>query len=262
MKRFQSVISKPFARVLRRAWQSFGSQRIAVADGAYDQDGLRSVHNHDFMTDTLFSKAYQRGCDADSDHRIHWRIHIGLWAAVTASRLEGDFVECGVNRGFLSSAIMDFLDWNSMEKTFYLLDTFAGLAPDQSSPEELKKGEAMTAKGYYCDGVDPIKRNFAQWHNVRIVQGTVPQTLDQVDTPKVAYLHLDMNAAKPEAAAIDFFWKRLVPGAVVLMDDYAYRGYESLKHALDQFASQNGLLIASLPTGQGLLMKPPLGHSR
>jgi hypothetical protein len=238
------------------------SQHIGVSDGAYDQDGLRSVHNHDFMTDRLFCKAYRRGCDADSDHRWHWRIHIGIWAAVTASRLEGDFVECGVNRGFLSSAIMEFLDWNSMEKTFYLLDTFAGLAPDQSSPEELKKGEAMTAKGFYCKGVDPIQRNFSQWHNVRIIQGTVPQTLDQVDTQKVAYLHLDMNCAKPEAAAIDFFWKRLVPGAVVLMDDYAYWGYEPQKHALDQFASQNGLLIASLPTGQGLLMKPPVGPSR
>ncbi len=238
------------------------SQRLAASDDAYDQDGLWSVHNHDFMTDKLFSKAYNRGCAADSDHRIHWRIHIGLWAAITASKLEGDFVECGVNRGFLSSAIMDFLDWNSVEKTFYLLDTFAGLAPDQSSAAELRKAEAMTAKGYYCNGVDSIQRNFSQWHNVRIIQGTVPQTLDQVDTDKVAYLHLDMNCARPEAAAIEFFWNRLVTGAVVLMDDYAYRGYEPQKHVLDQFASQRGLLIASLPTGQGLLLKPPLGRER
>ena len=216
MKQFLKRLFEQTGYTISRK-RTTSSQHMAVSDGAYDQDGLRSVHNHDFMTDKLFSKAYNRGCAADSD---------------------------------------------SMDKTFYLLDTFAGLAPDQSSAAELKKGEAMTAKGYYCKGVDPIKRNFSQWHNVRIIQGTVPQTLDQVDTQKVAYLHLDMNCAKPEAAAIDFFWNRLVAGAVVLMDDYAYRGYEPQKHALDQFASQRGLLIASLPTGQGLLLKPPIGRER
>ena len=213
MKRFiQRLFEQTGYTISRKPPTS--SQHMGVSDGAYDQDGLRSVHNHDFMTDKLFSKAYQRGCDADSDHRIHWRIHIGIWAAVTASRLEGDFVECGVNRGFLSSAIMEFLDWNSMDKTFYLLDTFAGLAPDQSSDAELKNGEAMTAKGYYCKGVDPIQRNFSQWHNVRIIQGTVPQTLDQVDTQKVAYLHLDMNCAKPEAARRAFTVRRRPPNSI------------------------------------------------
>lgn len=261
MKQFLKRLFEQTGYTISRK-RNASSQRMAASDGAYDQDGLWSIHNHDFMTDKLFSKAYNRGCAADSDHRIHWRIHIGIWAAVTASKLEGDFVECGVNRGFLSSAIMDFIDWNSMEKTFYLLDTFAGLAPDQSSAAELRKGEAMTAKGYYCNGVDSIQRNFSQWHNIRIIQGTVPHTLDQVDTQKVAYLHLDMNCARPEAAAIEFFWNRLVTGAVVLMDDYAYRGYEPQKHALDHFASQRGLLIASLPTGQGLLLKPPIGGER
>src|ERR1043166_4934976 len=91
---------------------------------AYDQDGLRSIHNHAFMEERAFQQAYQRGVQAvgsDSYH-WHWRVHIGLWAASNACCLPGDFVECGVNYGFLSSAIMAYLDWNQVGKTFYLLD--------------------------------------------------------------------------------------------------------------------------------------------
>jgi hypothetical protein len=68
-----------------------------------------------------------------------------------------------------------------------------------------------------------------------------------------------MNCSPPEVPAINFFWDRLLAGAVVLLDDYAYRGYESQKHALDAFAREKKLMIAFLPTGQGLLVKPPEG---
>ncbi len=54
------------------------------------------------------------------------------------------------------------------------------------------------------------------------------------------------------------FWDRLAPGGVILMDDYAYVGYESQKHAFDEVAVEWGVLIAALPTGQGLLIKPPV----
>ena len=38
-----------------------------------------------------------------------------------------------------------------------------------------------------------------------------------------------MNCSRPEVAAAEYFWDRRVPGAFVLPDDYAYRGYESQK---------------------------------
>src|ERR1700728_938830 len=82
--------------------------RIPNSDDVYEQDGLQSIHNHDFLDDPDFRKAYQRGVKAarNRDYGWHWRVHIGLWVAYSASKLKGDFVECGVNHGFLSSAIM------------------------------------------------------------------------------------------------------------------------------------------------------------
>jgi SAM-dependent methyltransferase len=232
----------------------------------YDQDGLRSIHNHEFMDDPAFRKAYQRGVSAaGEDYRWHWRVHVGLWVAAYASQLEGDFVECGVNRGFLSSVIMDYLDWDSLGKHFYLLDTFRGLDERFVSAEDkmsgaVEKNRKSLATGFYVQGIDEVRANFSEWKNVSLIEGTIPETLPQVRANKIAYLHLDMNCSQPEVAAARFFWERLVPGAFVLLDDYAYYGYVSQKVAMDSFAREKGINILSLPTGQGLLAK--LAHVR
>lgn len=233
---------------------------------AYAQDGLISVHSHAFMHDPAFLKAYSRGVKAIGGidtYQWHWRIHIGLWAAMVASRLKGDFVECGVNRGFLSSAIMEYLDWNSLDRDFYLLDTFAGLDERYTSNSELKAGALQKnaenlRSGFYVAQVDEVRANFAQWPRARIVEGAIPETLEQVTAKHIAYLHIDMNCAPPEVAALAYFWERLVGGAPVLLDDYAYLGYTEQKLAMDEFARAHGVTVCSLPTGQGLIIKPTL----
>lgn len=184
-----------------------------------------------------------------------------LWAAAAAIRLLGDFVECGVNRGFLSSAIMEYLNWDTRLRTFYLLDTFTGLDERYISEAELEAGalyknQKLLESGFYIDRIDTVIANFAQWRNVKIVPGAIAETLAQVPTKQVAFLHLDMNHALPEVAAAEHFWPRLTPGALILLDDYAYHGFRNQKLAMDKFANKKGVQILSLPTGQGLLLKP------
>jgi macrocin-O-methyltransferase TylF-like protien len=237
-----------------------------AAPAAYAQDGLISVHSHTFMGDPAFIEAYARGVKAiggADSYKWHWRIHVGLWAATVASRLDGDFVECGVNKGFLSSAIMTYLDWNSLGRDFYLLDTFAGLDPRSVSDGErkgdlLRRNAEKLHSGFYVKGADSVRANFAQWPRARIVEGTIPETLSQVRAQHIAYLHLDMNCAPPEVEALTYFWERLVAGAPVLLDDYAYFGYAPQKLAMDDFARERGVSVCSLPTGQGLIIKPAL----
>lgn len=228
----------------------------------YDQDGLRSIHNHEFMDDPAFRRAYERGIRAaGQDYLWHWRVHVGLWAAAAASGLEGDFVECGVNRGFLSCAIMAYLDWDSLGKHFYLLDTFKGIDERFLSREDraagaIEKNRTHLSSGFYVETIEAVKTNFSEWNNLTLIEGAVPETLSQVNANQVAYLHLDMNCSTPEIAAAAFFWERLVPGAFILLDDYAYNGYRSQKIAMDNFAAVRNINILSLPTGQGLLIKP------
>ncbi|MBZ3695085.1 TylF/MycF/NovP-related O-methyltransferase [Phyllobacterium calauticae] len=237
---------------------------VEEADGAiYDQDGLRSIHNHDFMRQPSFNAAYLRGITAaKQDYMWHWRVHVGLWAASVAAKLKGDFVECGVNKGFLSSSIMQYLDWNSQGRMFFLLDTFAGLDTRFISDEEVEKGAVeknkwMIEVGNYITDVEPVRENFSQWQNVKIIQGAIPETLNQITTKRIAFASIDMNCSPPEVAAMEFLWPRLVDGAMVVFDDYAYNGYRPQKVAMDQFANDRGVTILSLPTGQGLLVKSP-----
>jgi len=230
--------------------------------GRYFDDGLYSVHSESFRRSARFQRAYARGVQASAgvDPRFEWRVHIALWAASNAARLIGDFVECGVNAGFISSAMMQYLDWDRLGKYFYLVDTFAGPIPDQYSPEEIACGRAEVAAsalaaGAYVTDIESVRRNFSSWRNVRIVRGAVPGVLPDIDASQVALLHLDMNCAYPERAALEFFWERMPPGAMVLLDDYCYAGCEEQGRAIQAAAERFGVEVLSLPTGQGLIIR-------
>ena len=207
------------------------------------------------MEDTAFQKAYERGLRGTPvDNRWQWRVHVGLWAAHTASKLEGDFIECGVNYGFLSAAIMQYLDWNTLPKTFILMDTFSGRDQRYVSQKELDQGK-LSKKHNYTSSYESVKENFSEWQNVKFIKGAIPDTLQEARVKKVAYLHLDMNCAPPEVAAFNHFWELMVPGAMILLDDYAYSGFHEQKYAMDKAADEKGIKIVSLPTGQGLIVK-------
>jgi methyltransferase family protein len=228
----------------------------------YAQDGLFTVHNDHFRADPAFRAAYGRGVQASHgvDPDFEWRVHVALWAAHTGLRVEGDFVECGVNAGFVSSAIMEKLQWNTLGRRFYLIDTFAGPVLTQYSQEEVQKQRHIVARhaleaGAYVTDIHRIRANFAEWRNAIIVQGQVPEVLHRVEFGSVAFLHIDMNCALPERTALEFFWDRLSAGAVVLLDDYAYYGHECQRDAIDAAARVRGAEVLSLPTGQGVIIR-------
>ena len=174
-----------------------------------------------------------------------------------ALHLEGDFVECGVNTGVLSLAICDAVDFNCRDKSFYLFDTFSGIPEEQVSEEEKQRGRLKENSIYYEECFELARANFAPYPRAILVRGRVPDTLASVEIEKICYLSLDMNIAEPEVAAIEYFWDKLAPGAPVLMDDYGWKPYLPQKRALDKFASSRGVAICELPTGQGLLIRPP-----
>jgi hypothetical protein len=228
----------------------------------YAQDGLVTIHNDHFRHTVLFRAAYRRGLKASAgvDPRFEWRVHVALWAAMAAMRVPGDFVECGVNTGFISSAIMHGLDWNTRGRNYYLIDTFTGPPLDQYTDTEIVRGRRRLAEkaisaGEYVVDVNRVRDNFAEWQNVVIVKGVVPEILPTIPIRQVAFLHIDMNSAHPEEAAFEFFWERLSSGAIVLLDDYAYHGHEEQATAMDRVAKERGAEILSLPTGQGLVIR-------
>lgn len=141
-----------------------------------------------------------------------WRLRIALWSAEQARALPGDFVDCAAGRDSLSGAIMEALDWARVAKTFHLIGD--------------------------CDA----SRTVSAFANVRIIRGA--DGLAQAVPPQIAWLAI----AASETAAAEHFWPRLVPGAVLLLNDYT-------RSAWDAFADHHGTPILPLPTGQGIMVK-------
>jgi hypothetical protein len=109
---------------------------------------------------------------------------------------------------------------------------------------------------YQDDCWPEVQSRFAAYPQVKLIRGPVPQTLGQVPSVRIAFLSIDMNCAEPEVAALEFFWTRLTPGALVILDDYAFaEPYRRQKDAADRWANQIGVRILALPTGQGLIVK-------
>ncbi len=216
----------------------------------YDSDWLRVWgKNLSSLNNPRFVEAYTKG--ADPGVNIAFRAYICCWAAEHALMLPGDFVECGVNEGWISRTICHYLDLNKTDKNFYLFDTYAGIPPDQISENEAERA----ALHNYTECYELAKSYFAPFRLAHLVRGKVPDTLTDVLIEKVSYLSIDMNIEKPERAAIEFFWPKLSQGAIVILDDYGFEGYERQHESMDEFAESVGTPILTLPTGQGLMLK-------
>jgi len=253
---------------LYEAHQAFADYRNNIEghgkELSYNSDGLMTFRKSlDFLTDSRFRRAYDKGINSghhigpvvNADIGIEYRVHIILWAAHHAMQLEGDFVECGVNTGICSLAICDYLDWNTRGRTFWLFDTYCGIPESMVTDRERAEGATDHFKGAYFDCYELVQNNFRSYTGIKIVQGIVPDTLSQFTGRKVAYLSIDMNIVEPEIAAIEFFWDRLAKSAIVLLDDYGWESRRLQKEAFDDFANRKGIVIATLPTGQGLIVK-------
>ena len=230
----------------------------------YASDQLWAMKNLDgFIDDAKFIESYNIGVDSgqnvgvDEDHDIKWRVHVICWAAKYASGLDGDFVECGVNTGILSLAAMNWIDFDKMpDRKWWLLDTYCGLDEAQQETEEDKKRAHAVNEKMYFECYDLAKNNFSKYKNAVLVKGVIPETLVQVAADKIAYLSIDLNYYLPEIAAGEYFWEKLTKGGIIILDDYAFLGYERQNKEWNKFAKEKDVQILTLPTGQGMILKP------
>jgi O-methyltransferase len=218
--------------------------------------------NPGFLKDPKFIKAYEAGYMTNhnfknTDPDLRWRGHVYTWAAMQAQHLEGDFVECGVNAGIFSKSICHYLDFNSLDKKFFLLDTYEGIPVEQMTEAEKNGMPAWHNQHSYTTPnlYEQVKADFALFKGAQVIKGKVPDTLSQVTSDKICYLSIDMGIVHPELATLEYFWDKLVPGAVVVINHYAFAAYNELQKAHDAFVAKHKQLVLNLPTGQGVIIK-------
>lgn len=263
LKKYLPASAKNFYKKLRWFKEHYNDiERYSDIDSAlcygpitYSTDGLVTCLNNDFVNDPVFQKAYAAAKSTNpwKGFTLQWRVYVVCWLANHVKNLPGDFVECGVNTGAYAKAIITYTNFNVLGKTFSLLDTFDGLVAEMLTDDEKNAG-LDTYLSQYKNVYEQVRITF-QNDRVDIIKGAVPGTLPLCKAEKIAYLSIDMNNVAPEIAATEYFYDKVVPGGVIVLDDYGFPQHINQKKAFDNFARQKNIAILSLPTGQGIIFK-------
>jgi predicted O-linked N-acetylglucosamine transferase (SPINDLY family) len=214
--------------------------------GSFLGDNLFTwCRNNSLLDDAAFRHAWESNIQNDADQAIVWRRYILACAAYHCVNLKGDFVECGVYSGTGIKTVMDYLGGTAFPKTFWGYDTY-----DYHPIEELQFSGQQ--EGFY----ETVKQRFADYPQVNLIKGLLPDSFADGIPERVAYLHIDLNNAAGELATLEHLFDRVVPGGIVIMDDYEWAGaYRDQKQAEDPWFEERNYRVFPLPTGQGLILK-------
>ena len=218
-----------------------------VAHGYHFADNLFTwARNNSMLEDEAFVSAWATNAKSDSDKAIIWRRYVLACVAYHCIQLTGDFVECGAYTGVGVKTVMDYLGGPTFPKVFWLYDLFEH-DPGMLHHPMAEHGPDLFAK---------VQEKFSGYPRVRIVRGNIPEVLRESGPTSVAYLHIDLNEAPAEIGALNELFDKVVPGGIVILDDYEWSGpYRSQKIAEDEWFEARKYRVLPLPTGQGLVFK-------
>lgn len=220
---------------------------IRYKDGIYTGDNLFTYgRNLSFLQDEKLMASFNQHAFTNVEKAILWRIAVVVWGALNGMRLRGDFVECACYKGTTVRIVCDYLNFaNNPDRHYYLYDLFDHdpNLPHHAMPEHSKQLYAW------------VQQRFADVPNATVTQGKVPDVLAHTAPEKIAFMHLDLNNADAEIGALEVLFDRMVPGAILVLDDYGWLGYQAQKKAEDPWFKKRGYQVLELPTGQGLLIK-------
>lgn len=217
-----------------------------VNAGVYFGDNLFTwSRNNSLFDDLAFREAWQQNIMNEADQAIAWRRYFLATMAYHAVQLPGDFVECGVYIGTGVKTVVDYLGGRNFPKTFWAYDTY----------------DYNPVEGHAFDGQVPglyqqVQKRFEDYPQVKPVMGLIPDVFTQACPERIAYLHIDLNNAPSEIATLEHLFDRVVPGGVIILDDYEWAGiYRAQKLAEDAWFDARQYRVSPLPTGQGFVIK-------
>jgi hypothetical protein len=216
-------------------------------------DGLATwLKTPPFVEDARFMELAVRHADLLPTFNWHWNLQTVAWAVHQAKTLPGDFVELGVFKGHTTLFVAEYLGVADWPQRWFLYDTFDGIPEDQLDPGW---SENNTAAYRGTFSYEEVRERFAPFPNIQVIQGRVPEILAETCPDQISFLHMDLNNATAEVQALDALFERIVPGGVIVFDDYCWAVSHRQRAAEDAWMAERGLKILPLPTGQGLFVK-------
>lgn len=164
-----------------------------------------------------------------------------------ASRLEGSLAEIGVYRGGTASLLAHVCD--AKKRTLHLFDTFEGMP-------ETDVGRDLLGRGDFADtSLTEVKRFLAPHRSPVFHRGEFPRTAGPVENERFSLVHCDADIASSVAACCEFFYPRLVPGGVIVFDDYGFTSTPGAKAMADAFFASKPEPLLHLVTAQAIAIK-------
>lgn len=178
------------------------------------------------------------------------------WLIEAVLPVSGDFCEFGVYQGTTFRRLLEHA--KRAGRKAYAFDSFLGMdEPGEHDGTGYPKGR-FTVGGWEkfqaeMGGPDPA---------MVLRVGYIPALLFDARQPgpeRIAFAYLDLDHYAPTLAALEYVWRRLSPGGLVLCDDYEPDKTMLASRAIVEFAASEGLAYLPLLDDQCLFVKDGAG---
>ncbi len=190
---------------------------------------------------------------------------------ISAQKIGGDIVECGVWRGgSMMIAALKLLALEGGQRSLFLYDTYEGMPPPTGFD---KRFDGVTAQhqldstpkgeGTWCyAGLDDVRQNL--WstgypkEKLHFVQGKVEETIPGVVPDRIALLRLDTDWYESTVHELEHLYPRLQPGGILILDDYGH--WQGARKAVDEYfaGKQLRVFLHRIDFTGRMLVKPGL----
>lgn len=169
-------------------------------------------------------------------------------------RVPGDIIELGVFKAasLIRLATFRHILENDYSRKIVGFDAFGKFPTEnltmETDLEFVGEFEGIGGEGLSVNEVEKILRH-KSFNHIQLIKGnifdTLPAHLEKFPSTRIALLHLDMDVKEPTSFALELLYDRIVPGGVIVIDDY--NAVEGATLAVDNFIKQTGLKIQKDP---------------
>ena len=158
----------------------------------------------------------------------------------------GEVAEVGVYKGGTAGLIQLYKPTN---KHLYLFDTFTGMPKANEKLDLHKEGDFNDTS---IEHIDFLVSTYSQSYS--IYKGVFPrENTEYVKHLTFSFVHLDVDIYDSIKECLEFFYPRMRPNSIILLDDYNEPNCPGAKLAADEFAKANNIIIEPTVQSQAII---------
>ena len=163
----------------------------------------------------------------------------------------GVMAECGCYRG----ASAWFMAKEVPDTPLYLFDSFSGLSEPSEFDKQKRQDHQSWGAGDLSAGESAVMETLKEFTNVVIYNGWIPERFPEVAGQVFRVVHIDVDLYQPTFDSLAFFYPRVSPGGVIVLDDFGSTICPGAHRAIVEYMSDKPEYVLHLTTGQGVIIK-------